>query len=254
MNKQMHRLEREKWLLRYSTALDAGDFDTVSLVLQQAEQDPELERMILEVNDVLASEMEQATHAQEDTLVRELIQTHLRSALSEVTPEPPPLTVGHVIARIHADAAQGKKVEREALAATRSYQSVDTPLPADLSLRGVRALLEQVGLKVERRFQDIFRETAIFLRMGRNQGMARLAATRRQQAASKPSPAMRYMRPLPTQSDAPAPRTLHESGEAYKTEQSTDQPNDPSDDQRTDDQHTDAPTDPPIDRSDEEPK
>jgi hypothetical protein len=256
MNKQMHRLEREKLLLRYTTALDAGDFDTVALVLQMAEQDAELERMILEINDVMASELEEATDAQEDETVRELIHTHLRSALSEVVPELPPLTVGHVMARIHADAALAGKVERETLAATRSYQTADTPLPTDLSLRGVGKLLERLGLKVGRRFQDIFRETAIFMRMGRNQGMARLAATRRQQATSRPSAGM-VMMAAPTPDEiaraTSAQRMLHEAANEDVYKASGDTPADKPDDRQSD-QPDNQHNDPSTGRPDEETK
>ncbi|MCC6456933.1 MAG: hypothetical protein IT328_18400 [Caldilineaceae bacterium] len=185
--------DREKMLLRYTVALDNGDFETIAAILQLAEIDTELERMILEINDVYAAEIEEAAHVQDAAVVRELLHKHMLSPLSESAAEPPPLTVGHVIARIHADAAQRGRVEREALAATRDYQTSDTPLPADLSVRGVSYLLQQLGIEVGRRFQDLFRDTAILMRMGRNQGVARLAATRRQQQArhkprdSKPS-------------------------------------------------------------------
>jgi hypothetical protein len=142
--------------------------------------------MILEINDQYAAELEEASHTQDAAVVAELVHTHLVSALPENAPEnapePPLLTVGHVLARIHADAAQHGRVERGALEATRPHQSAETPLPSDLSLRGVSQLLEQLGVQVSRRFQNLFRETAIYMRMGRNQGMARMAATRQQQA------------------------------------------------------------------------
>jgi hypothetical protein len=210
----------------------------------------------------MASELEEATHAQEDELVRELIHTHLRSALTEVTPEPTPLTVGHVMARIHADAALAGKVEREMLAATRDYQSVDTPLPKDLSLRGVRNLLEQLGLKVGRRFQDIFRDTAIFMRMGRNQGMARMAATRRQQAASKPSTAMLYRMAEASPPPPPTKPTLHEAAGESTYTASEETPSEKPEDRPTgkpDNQHTGPPNgtstgDPSTGRPDEDTK
>jgi hypothetical protein len=189
MNKQQRRqLTLEKTLLRYTIALEKGDFESIEAILYEAEQDPELERMILEINDLAAAEMDEVAQANDLPVVRELIRTHLPSGLREATPEPPPLTVGHVLARIHADAALRGRVEREALAATKPHQAVDTPLPTDLSLRGVSHLLEQLGVQVGRRFQNLFRETAIFMRMGRNQGVARMAATRRQQQGRSAPP------------------------------------------------------------------
>lgn len=52
------QLAREKALYRYSSALDRGDFEGVSAVLEQAEQDAVMERMLLEVNEVYRAEAE----------------------------------------------------------------------------------------------------------------------------------------------------------------------------------------------------
>src|SRR5258708_39542510 len=48
---RQRRLDREKAAYRYTTALDQGDIDTIATVLQQAERDPELEQMILEIHE-----------------------------------------------------------------------------------------------------------------------------------------------------------------------------------------------------------
>lgn len=53
---RQRRLDREKAAYRYTTALDQGDIDTIATVLQQAERDPELERMILEIHGAYATE------------------------------------------------------------------------------------------------------------------------------------------------------------------------------------------------------
>jgi beta-lactamase class D len=50
-----HR-HREKLLYQYSLALDIGDFEVVATVLAEAEKDPILERMILELNTELERE------------------------------------------------------------------------------------------------------------------------------------------------------------------------------------------------------
>jgi len=48
--------EREKLTYQYMIALDGGDMDTVARILTRAEQDPELERMILEMNHALVAD------------------------------------------------------------------------------------------------------------------------------------------------------------------------------------------------------
>ncbi|GEM_PF-3137070 len=45
--------DREKLTYQYTVALDEGDMDTVARVLSRAEHDPELERLILEINQAL---------------------------------------------------------------------------------------------------------------------------------------------------------------------------------------------------------
>jgi len=51
------QLAREKWVFRYTSALERGDFATVAAVLAEAEHDPHLALMINEVNTVLEAEL-----------------------------------------------------------------------------------------------------------------------------------------------------------------------------------------------------
>ncbi|MDR3576711.1 MAG: DUF4349 domain-containing protein [Anaerolineaceae bacterium] len=50
-------LQREKLLYRYSSSLERGDFDTVAAVLQLAENDSALERMISEINQAYQEDL-----------------------------------------------------------------------------------------------------------------------------------------------------------------------------------------------------
>lgn len=52
------RLAREKALFEYTSALDRGDFEAIAAILHAAESDPELARMIEEVNNVVAAEVQ----------------------------------------------------------------------------------------------------------------------------------------------------------------------------------------------------
>ncbi|MGC9522024.1 MAG: DUF4349 domain-containing protein [Anaerolineae bacterium] len=56
--KRARRLAREKALYRYTSALDRGDFEAIAAVLEKAEADPALERMVLEINEAYESEAE----------------------------------------------------------------------------------------------------------------------------------------------------------------------------------------------------
>jgi Ca-activated chloride channel family protein len=53
------QLIREKLVFRYSAALSRGDFESVETILEQAESDPILESMILELNLVYQQEFDQ---------------------------------------------------------------------------------------------------------------------------------------------------------------------------------------------------
>ncbi len=63
MNRQeaerARQLAREKALYRYSSALERGDFEVVSSILEKAEEDPVLAHMLLEVNEVYQTEMQE---------------------------------------------------------------------------------------------------------------------------------------------------------------------------------------------------
>lgn len=58
MPRRNDALARERLLFRYSRALERGDFETVSAILADAEHDPALERLILDVNTVYADELQ----------------------------------------------------------------------------------------------------------------------------------------------------------------------------------------------------
>jgi hypothetical protein len=55
MRATANSLEYEKILYRYSSALERGDFEAVAAVLELAQADPELERLLLELNQAYVS-------------------------------------------------------------------------------------------------------------------------------------------------------------------------------------------------------
>ena len=55
---QKRQIKREKLLFRYHNALERGDFETLSAVLEEAQHDPILERMILEVHEVYLTDLQ----------------------------------------------------------------------------------------------------------------------------------------------------------------------------------------------------
>jgi hypothetical protein len=65
----LQRLKHERALWRYVTALEEGDLDTLALIMQQAEHDETLERLILEMHETFQTDEEfQALLQEEKTM------------------------------------------------------------------------------------------------------------------------------------------------------------------------------------------
>jgi hypothetical protein len=80
----MNEIQREKILYRYTNAVERGDMNTVTAILRQAEDDPELEQMILEINRELTHELpqlEQGPEKRPDIPVWQRMRSVLRGAL-----------------------------------------------------------------------------------------------------------------------------------------------------------------------------
>src|SRR5260370_40204580 len=73
------RLMREKALLTYMNAFERGDFDTRSMVLQQAEQDPELSDVIWNVLAAYQANEEEGRREIDVLLVRQVLRQLLPS-------------------------------------------------------------------------------------------------------------------------------------------------------------------------------
>lgn len=181
-NSRKQHLAREKALHLYMDAFERNDFEVMSQVLAQAEQDENLETLIWEVHAAYAAEEEYEQREHEVEQVRQLLRQHLPSGLE--TPltleEMPPLTVSDVIARMQADEAVRGSVKQELLSVAQRLRQSNQALPEQLGLHGVRTLFAQLGVQASKQLHKLFSQTALFLTSGRQQGMAQLAATRRQ--------------------------------------------------------------------------
>ena len=185
----MSHLLREKIIYRYINALEQGDFETLSTILQQAEQDPALETMLWEVSKQYGDEYEQMVQTSDIATVEQLIQEHLPSAKqADMEEDLPPLTVADVVNRLQSTTDTPNNVKKEASDLVGKISHKNVTLPAKINRKSLSQVFEQLGLSVSKSFQTMFHKTAIFLSMGREQNMARLAATRRQQQLAEPKP------------------------------------------------------------------
>lgn len=197
--------EREKAIFRYIQALDRGNIEGLGAVLEVALNDPELERIIREIN-LAYQEEEQITPIVTDAqVVRDLLHQHLHSAFANedrplddveniVSTEDADLlisalgedtlTVGDV-ARSLQESKDVPLAERDNIA---KLLGSSVPLPASLSIHAIRELALQLKINASDRFLDIFRDAAIMLGIGRSQSKAQLAAARAQKSSYKTKP------------------------------------------------------------------
>ncbi len=185
-NAREQRIVREKALHRYMDAFERSDFEAMSQVLLQAEQDQDLETLIWEVHAAYAAEEEHEQREHEVEQVRQLLRLHLPSGLeTPLAPENmPPLLVSDVIARMQADEAVRGSVKQELRDIAQRLRQSNLALPEQLGMHGVRNLFAQLGVQGSKQLQKLFSQTALFLTSGRQQGVAQLAATRRQREQS----------------------------------------------------------------------
>lgn len=169
---------REKLIYRYVQAMDHGDAEEITAVLEAALDDPELDRIITEI-DLAYQEEEQLTPiAQDAELVRKLIREHLPSAFEVEETEDKPLTVGDVAARLQVD----RRVPSGDQEANHLLLGSSVPLPIWLNARAIKKLATDLGVTASERFWQAFRDTAIMLGMSRPHNQAQLLAAREERA------------------------------------------------------------------------
>jgi hypothetical protein len=179
MNEPRNHLPHDLKALRYLDALDAGDLEAVAALWEEASLDPELERLLAELDQVLFLEEAGANWEADAERVRVLLSKHLPSGFP--APEPPAtLTAGDVAARIQVDLSQGdvrlSAADREANARLLGNP---TPLPGELGQRPLERWTVGLGVAASAQYWRAFRQAAIVLKMARCQTEGSLAAARR---------------------------------------------------------------------------
>jgi len=123
-----------------------------------------------------------------------------------------PVTISDVAARMQADAVQpssktGVKrrmghgqsdlhpAHQNDSSLLQRLRRLHTPLPDKLNQHNLQRFFENLGLAVPPQMQKAFRETALYLLMGRQQDIAQLAATRRQRQKSQTDPSCSAAKP-----------------------------------------------------------
>ncbi|MBD2001410.1 hypothetical protein H6G00_33260 [Leptolyngbya sp. FACHB-541] len=171
-------LLRERLIYQYVTALDEGDLESLTPVLEAAIDDPELEQAIADIN-IAYQEEEHLTFTTTDAeLVRQLLRKHLSSAFEEQISNTTPLTTSDVAHSLKDD-PKVLSIDKPAL---ERLQKISVTLPTTLGLPSLKQLAKDIEIEASDRFWQLFRQKAIFMRMGRSHEKAKnqtqLAAAR----------------------------------------------------------------------------
>jgi hypothetical protein len=168
---------RDQQVERYILALDRGDFEAVAEILAAAESDPELDRLLVDVDGALHAEAHLTTRAEDAQKVRTLLWKHLPSANLEA--ESGPITVGDVASRLQDQHAMGKQLLRGAdVIANERLHGNRTPLTEKLNARYIKQLADSLDIEASPMYWESFRRAAVVLAMARDAGAVQLAAAR----------------------------------------------------------------------------
>ena len=176
MTNRENQKRLDKLAMRYLTAIDAGDFDTLAELWARAADDPDLSEMLHGLNATLAEEDKQAAG---DAVVA-AIEQHMPSA-EIVKPATGPLTVADVADHLRKNPPAGLTID--ALALNDDLRRSTESVPAELGLTQVVEWGRRFGTAPEA-YWRAFRQAAIKLRMRRESAETYQMAAR----PTKPKP------------------------------------------------------------------
>jgi hypothetical protein len=166
----------EQLILRYIRALDSSDTDDLDFVLEAAEDDPELDQLISEVNQTMHDDLGLGPLVAESTVVHDLLRQYIPSAFAQPSLELLPLTVGDVATRMLNDCCLSP-VDREGCRSLLGNPEPAPDRPSRQAVADLAARLEPANPLTERGW-TFFRDAAIMTLMGRGRQQAHVAAAR----------------------------------------------------------------------------
>lgn len=162
---------REDIVYLYVKAMDEGDLETASMVVELAATDTELARVIDEIDTAYQEEEGILVDSEEKRLVKDILYKSFPSAFND-SEEPKPVTVGDVVVRLLSE----NKVSAIDKQSVNNLINSDLLLPIMINSRTLKHLANNLGLQASERFWNNFRDAAIALVMCRSNSEAQLAA------------------------------------------------------------------------------
>jgi hypothetical protein len=164
--------------VHYFDALDAGNFDALGALWERAETEPELEALLRELDEGLASEKGlDADFATDAARVLELARGYIPSAFPVDEP-PAPLTAAEVARRLEAE-PEFRRLDSADRAAHARLLAESAAIPEATGQSRIDEWLRALGVDVGPTYRRAFRKVAVLLEMARCQQEGRLAAARR---------------------------------------------------------------------------
>jgi hypothetical protein len=185
MSKIAKERQRDLAVFQYIEALEAGDLSRVEAILLQADADPELFRLIQDVDWALAEEEGLLPQTSNALKIHQLIEQHLTSTFAReqenLANSAKPLTVGEVAARLKA----GNKLPPAFREVNERLLKNTTSLPLDLNWMSLLALSRNLGIEISELYWKQFFQTAVALGLARSHDQAKLAARERKTGPAK---------------------------------------------------------------------
>jgi hypothetical protein len=164
--------------MQYLTALDAGDFDTIDALWEQAATDPDLGEMLHALNAELSAEPDTAA----DAAVVAAIEKHLPSA-DILRPATGPLTVAEVADFLRKNPPKG--LTTDDLKLNDALRATADAVPAELGISQVVGWGRRFGAAPEA-YWKAFRAAALKMRIQRESAAAENFQTAARPGTPKP--------------------------------------------------------------------
>jgi hypothetical protein len=149
--------------MKYLAAVEAGDFDALSALWLDAQNDPELGEMLHGLNAEIVAEQDAAEAVSSKAAIESVIEKHLPSA-EIIRPESGPLTVAEVAEHIRKNPPSG--VTADDLKLNDALRASSEAVPRELGTAQVVAWGRRLGVAQET-YWKAFRQAALVLRMRR---------------------------------------------------------------------------------------
>ncbi len=159
---------REELLLRFIKAYEEGNLEVFGAILQEAEGDPELDTLIWDVFPTYLREEEHIYPLERDSLSSILQQAYPDNWKK---PEPLPLTLADVAARMQVELTLHREMYADPLAIQRALNTLVRShdlLPSQLDQSTVQMIFVQHDLAVSPAFSNGFLHTARLLQEKRS--------------------------------------------------------------------------------------